>query len=329
MTLSRRQAMAAFATAAAVPVVAGRAYAGSGGVVKAGPAELEEGTASGFYRFKVGAIEAVALTDGTLRIAPIHPVMAPEATLEELNKALTHAFHPLDVATPDISVLCLKVGKETVLIDTGTGPKGKLMGNMKAAGIDPASVTAIVLSHAHGDHIAGGLNAEGGEAFPNARWIVNKVEHDFWTASTRDMKDFAFGADAAKGAAATAQKVFGVIGKKMELVKGGDKLIDGLELVDTPGHTPGHMSVMISDGDQQVMAMGDLAHNHVVMFANPAWTIGFDVDKKAAVAMREKTFDRLAADRVRVFGYHMPWPGLAHIRKNAAGFEWVIEPWAW
>jgi len=129
--------------------------------------------------------------------------------------------------------------------------------------------------------------------------------------------------------AGQAQRVFGVIGKKVELVKGGDRVIEGLELIDTPGHTAGHMSVVISDGDERVAAMGDLAHDHVIMFANPAWTVAFDADKAAAVATRKRMFDRFAADRTRVFGYHMPWPGLAHVRRMGEGFEWVPEAWSW
>jgi len=328
-SISRRKAFVSLAAASIVPSVAARAMAGMDAGRPAGRDEARNG--SGFHRFAIGAFEAIAINDGGMVVSPIQPTFAPEATPEELTAALAKAFHPLDRASLEINVLCVRMGKETVLFDTGNGPAAanRLIPNLSAAGIEPSTVTAVVLSHAHPDHIAGGLDASGKPAFANARWIVNKAEHDFWTGPSPAAPDFALGADAMRGMAAGAQKVFAAIKGKMELVKGGDKVLNGLELIDTPGHTAGHTSAIISSGSDQLAAMGDLAHNHVVMFANPAWTIGFDSDKKAAVASRVKMFDRLAADRVRVFGYHMPWPGLGHVRKDGAGFEWVIEPWAW
>ena len=327
---SRRRALMTMAAAAVVPSVVARGSATASGV-KRPIADDAHRNGAGFHRFGIGSIEATAFTDGGMVISPIQPTFASGATPEELNAALTKAFHPLDKANLEINVLCVRMGKETVLFDAGNGAAAanRLIPAMMAAGIDPGSVTGVVLSHAHPDHIAGGIDADGKSAFANARWFVNKAEHDFWTAATQTAPDFAFGADAMKGMAAGAQKVFGAVKGKLELVKGGDKVIDGLEFIDTPGHTAGHMSAIVSDGDSQMAVIGDLAHNHVVMFANPAWTIGFDADKKAAVASRIKMFDRLAADRVRVFGYHLPWPGLGHIRKDGAGYEWVIEPWSW
>lgn len=287
-----------------------------------------------FYRFKVGAIEAVSISDTTFDVTPVQPLFSPEATAEEQGKVFDEAYQPRDHVPLAFNVMAFKFGSETILIDTGYGNEmpnspGLLASTLTAAGIAPKSVTGIVISHAHPDHIGGLLDASGNAAFPNARIFIGKTEHDFWTSANPDLSGVRAGASVAQSWLTGAHKTFGALKGKFELVKGGDRILNGLELVDTPGHTPGHMSVVIHDGKDSLVAMGDVAHNHVLMFARPEWGFGFDSNHAQAVASRKKLFDRIASERLRVYGYHMPWPGLGNIRKQGAGYEWLIEPWSW
>lgn len=287
---------------------------------------------SGAYRFKIGTIEAVSFSDGHARMSPVHPLFAPEATKEELDAVLAENFQPTDHIDFAFNVLALKTGSDVVLIDTGNGPggptTGKLAERLAAAGISASSVTGVIISHAHPDHLFGAVDASDQPVFPNARVFVNKVEHDFWTTNP-DLSGIKMPDEVKKVWTSGAQRVFKAISSKLELVKPGDRTFNGLELVGTSGHTPGHLSVAITSGTEGLFATGDLAHNSVVMFARPEWTVAFDADPKLAVESRKKQFDRIASERLRVYGYHMPWPGVGHIRRDARGYEWVPEAWSW
>ena len=297
-------------------------------------ATAANGTQStGGYSFSIGKIKAMGFNDG-FGAMPIQPTFAPEATPEELKTVLTANYHSLDTASMQFNVLLLKIGSENVLIDTGNGASGAnpsgLIANMNAAGIKQESITAIYISHGHPDHLFGLVGEKDAPAFPNARIFINKTEHEYWMTSNINFGDVAVPEEWKKAWSVRMPAILNSLKSKLELVNEGDKTFDGIELINTPGHTPGHMSILIRDGSDSLMAMGDLAHNRVIMLARPDWTIGFDFDRKQAVATRRKLFDRIANDRLRVFAYHLPWPGLGNInRVGSDSFHWLIEPWAW
>jgi hypothetical protein len=83
---------------------------------------------------------------------------------------------------------------------------------------------------------------------------------------------------------------------------------------------------MLADGGEELFILGDAAHNHVVMFADPSWGPIFDTEPSVAAATRAKLWDRLATDRTRVMAFHLPWPGLGHVRRIDRSYEWVIAP---
>ncbi len=341
MELNRRRALqvaglgVAGLTLGAVPSAGARARAsapqpqpGSG----AGPAPAGPQVA-GFYRFKIGALEAIALSDGTLALDKIQPTLAPEAPAAELKQTLSDALAPTDSATLEINVLCVRIGAETILIDAGWGQGGpaggKLLANLSAAGIRPESITGVVITHAHPDHLAGVTDGSGKLTFPSARIFVNRAEHAFWTGPNPDLSGMRMPDEVKKGWVASSNKTFEAVKGKLELVKPGDRILGGVELLDGAGHTAGHMPVIISDGAEQLAVIGDIAHHPVLMFARPEWATSLDADPKQAVASRRRLFDRFAGERSRVFAYHLPWPGLGRIGKHGESFWWAGEQWKW
>lgn len=287
----------------------------------------------GFYPFAIGSIKATAIHDGASSFAPVHELFAPEATDDELNATLRENFHPLDKAPIEFNVLALRMGAETILVDTGFGPGqegvGQTPANLRAAGIAPESITGIVITHAHGDHFHGLLDAKDELVYPNAKVFISRKEHDFWTGPAPDLGETALPPEAKKAWIDRGKVIFKKIQPKTQLVSPGDKLMGDLELVDTAGHTPGHISVIVTSGSESVVLTGDVMHNRVVMLANPRWTFNLDVNKKDAIKSRLSLFERIASDRLRTFAYHLPWPGLGNIRKQGNGYQWLIEPWAW
>lgn len=288
----------------------------------------------GFYRFKIGGLNAIALSDGQAAISPIRDILAPDLSPEQVDAALAEAFHPRDHAPMQFNILLVQIGSDWVLFDAGNGAGpgsmgGKLISSMEAAGLKPAQITAIVISHCHPDHINGLLDTAGKPLFTNARYFINRSEHVFWSSPAAALPGARIPEEWKKAWIEGAAKTLATITDKTEKVAPGDRILNGVELIDAAGHTPGHMSAIIHDGDAQVVAMADLAHNYVLMIGNPDSSPAFDADPKAAAATRRKLFDRFAADRARIFGYHMPWPGLGHLRRKGNGFEWAIEPWSW
>jgi len=342
-TLSRRQAfaVAGFSTAGLLLARSAAAKPGTAPVAPAAkPAPASSASpsfanATGFYRTKLGELPMIVASDGTMDIAPMQPLFAPEASAAEFEKAMTESFHDPRNANFQFNNLCVKMGAETVLFDMGTGAPpaadsttGRLSANLAAAGIKPEDITVVLISHAHFDHLGGALLANGQPRYPNARHIISKNEHDFWT-NNPDLKNVALPPEGKTEWIKNAQLQLAGIRSKLELVKPGDKLLPGLEILDAAGHTPGHLAYSLSSGTESLFIANDLMHNRTVMFTNPEWTIGFDTDAKQAVASRKKFFDRAASDRSRVFAYHLPWPGFGHIGRAGSGYRWNIEPWAW
>jgi len=328
--LSRRGVLAGAATAA-VAISSGTSLAKA--PTKPQPAATPTEPA-GFYRLTVGDITGVALSDG-LGVNPgsPHPTFAPEATKDEVNAVLKDAFLPEDRFVFYFNGLLLKIGADLILIDAGAGSLmgpsgGKVEANIKAAGYNLDDIKAVVLTHAHGDHFGGLLTDAGTPRFKNARLIVNRAEHDFWTGAAPDLSGLRMPEETRKNFIAGARKHLEAFKGKTDLVAPGDKLFgDALELLDGRGHTPGHMLVMVRSGNEQLLNLADCAHHYILNFRNPAWTVAFDADPASAVATRRKVFSMAASDGVRVLGYHMPWPGVGHIREIPGGFEWVPQPW--
>lgn len=342
--LSRRQAMLTAGLGMAAVALTGSAASAMSArrVVKDDPkaggpgAEASEalGQGVGFYRARIGSIPTTIVSDGFSAIAPVQPLFAPEGKAEEVAAVLRENFLPEDKVNIDFNTVLLRIGGEVILVDTGSGISqeatiGRLLGNLMAAGVKPAQVTGIIITHAHRDHLFGAVQPDGRASFPNAKVFISKTEHDFWMSPNPDLSGLGVPEEWKKAWVSGTQSVLGSLKGSLQLVAPGDKIVDGIELVGTPGHTPGHMSLVVSSGKDRVLIAGDLAHNHALMFAKPEWTVAFDSDKKQAIESRKKMFDRAAADRLRVLAYHMPFPGVGHISRQGSGYRWNMEPWAW
>lgn len=289
----------------------------------AAPAPSLQGDQPRHYRFKVGDFEALCLNDGGFAMPPADSPFGVNQPREKVAESLQAAFLPTDLVHMTFNVLLLRTPDGLVMIDAGTGnlfgpTAGHLPTALRAAGVDPKQIDVIIITHMHGDHFGGLLDASGQPVFPNAELFIHRKEHAFWAGGESDRLG-----DSAKG----ARRYLDAFKDKWQFVEGGDKPAPGIEIIDAFGHTPGHINLAITSGNEQLLHFVDIAHHSAISFAHPEWVIAWDVLPELGIESRTKVMDRASADKARVFGAHMPFPSLGHVRRAGKAFEYVIEPW--
>ncbi len=310
--------LAAMAPAFALPafVMPALARADLGAPTVANPAH---------FHFSLGAARLTVLSDGffTLPTSGLGVNAAPA----DVQALLAAHYLPTDLGYSHTNHLLVDLGAARVLVDVGSGTRwlgtaGRLMANMEAAGIAPDSITHVVITHAHPDHIWG-IRDEFDEAiFPQAEYIIGATERAHWTQD--GLVD--------RVAPEAQQFVLGAVNsiaarEDWTLAEDGHEIAPGIRLIATPGHTPGHMSLVVEDGGKQLIALGDSMSHAVLNFARPDWFNGFDTDGAQTVATRARLLDMAAADGMAVLGYHFPFPGVGHVLKSAEAYEFLPALW--
>jgi len=247
-------------------VIASAAFAAALGLDKRlaliGPALAQKtpDPAAGNHRYRVGTVEITALYDGIWE-KPHDPTFIKNASVEETKEALGKAGLSTDFVSIPLTVVVIKTGDKYVMVDAGSGGQwqptaGKLAANMKAAGIDPAAIGTILISHFHPDHIFGLMEkGTNNPVYPNAELVVNAVEYKWWTEPGRVEKL----PEARKALGQRIQTVFPAW-KSFKLIEGEKEVAPGVRLVNAPGHTPGHAAFLVTSGNQQLMISTDTAY---------------------------------------------------------------------
>ena len=276
----------------------------------------------GFYRLRMGADEVTALLDGT------HPFLADEL-LTHIDRTKVDSLLKADyLASPvqgSINAFLVKTPDRLVLIDTGAGPLyagdgGFLPTALLAAGYRPEDVTDILLTHLHRDHV-GGLIRNGTMLFPNAIVHLNKADADFWLNAANESKVPKILLPMFSGAMdslAPYQKAGHVV-----TFAGETDVLPGFHAIPAPGHTPGHTWYLITSGDEHLLAWGDTVHVATVQLADPNASIRYDYDEEQAAVSRKRALEDAVAKGYWVAAAHVSFPGLGHIRRTGAGYQWV------
>jgi glyoxylase-like metal-dependent hydrolase (beta-lactamase superfamily II) len=264
------------------------------------------------YRFKIGKLDAFALKDGDITVPNDGKTVGigqPPATVSAL---LTAAGLSTETVQFSIQPLLVLTEGRIVLFDTGAGRAsfavaGRLFASLHSAGVDPAAVTDIFISHGHPDHVGGLLDANGAPAFPNATIHLAAAE---WAAMKK---------------APDQALLVSAITPKVATFKPGEKIAPGITAIDIAGHTPGHSGAEIVSHGERLLYIGDTVHHSIISVQRPEWTIGFDVNPAASKVSRRAILQKAADENLRIFAVHFPFPGLGHIRKQGADFVWIPE----
>ncbi len=313
--------------------MAGGVAASLGGVLRlAPPAAARQSTPAAAapapaHRLSVGQIEVVVFDDGTFQgPANLFSVNAPEAQLTEVLAEM--GLGPADMLDVSVHPLLVETDGQRVLLDTGIGLLNPVPGNtlnaLAAEGIAPEDIDVVLITHLHSDHFGGALDASGAPVFPNARYLINAVEQEFWS-SDPSLDELIvpdeFKAQMVPPIRDTLTALQGII----EQIAPGDEIAPGVTAVDARGHTPGHLAVEISSDGEGMLHIVDAAHLPEFHLAHPGWFMVADNWPAWSVTSRKALFDRAADENLLVSTYHFPFPGVGRVTKDEVGWLWTDE----
>lgn len=287
------------------------------------------------YSFTLGDIEAWVISDGHFSFGQGLEIMYPESERDAMKRVLEENREPSGTIPIYVNILVLRRDSEVILFDAGFGSvespdMGWFVEGLAAIGIEPSQVTAGFLSHAHSDHIDGFVGADGKPMFPNAAIYATPEEFSFWRQKEHDFSKSRRPPSWIPGMIRNAQEKFEILAPQIQTVGVGTQLFGGLVTVeDGFGHTPGHSIFRIRSAGETLLHIVDLAHNHLLMFHDPAWSIGLDHTPERAVSVRRRVFAQAVEERVRCFGFHVPWPGIGAIVSRGNGYAWIPERMWW
>ncbi len=282
------------------------------------------------YQFKVGSFRCIAVSDGTHTYAP--PTFPPPAVFlfanaprEQLEQTLRRYNLRPEQWTEWVSpYICLVVdtGEHRVLVDTGAGDlapsTGKLLQNLKAAGIERDDIDTVILTHGHPDHIGGNTDSEGKLTFAGAEYIMWKDEWDFWKSEEATLK---LNESIREVLVGYARKYLPPIQHQLRLVDRETEVLPGIEAIAAPGHTPGQMTLAISSEGEQLLCVSD-ALLHPVHLEQPEWCAAVDFDPGQVEVTRRRILNKATDDNALVLAFHFPFPGLGHVIRQEKAWRW-------
>jgi glyoxylase-like metal-dependent hydrolase (beta-lactamase superfamily II) len=284
-------------------------------------------TSAPWYRFKHGTFEVTVVSDGPL-VLPTLDVVLETAPKADLQRILTANRMPTNSWTGPQNAMVVNTGRHLVLFDTGMGDRskalgpnnGKLVANLRAAGIDPATIDVVAITHAHIDHCWALVDKDDKLNFPNARVAISQLDFDFWTQESLlndpSARDFVL---------YTRTNLLPVRDRLIP-VRDGSEVVPGIKAMSTAGHTIGHTSYVVESEGRALINTGDVLHHHVLLLQHPEWHNIFDSDKAAGAATRRRVLETLAESGTLAQFYHFPFPGVGTIAKDGNRFVYLPAP---
>lgn len=279
---------------------------------------------AGVYHRRIGDIVVTAVSDGTLERTN---EMMLGVSKDEGDARLAAQCRNTFVLS--INAFLIYSGGRLALVETGSGnylgpTAGHLLANLAAAGVAPADIDTILLTHMHPDHSAGLTDLATGKAhYANAELVCHEGEPKHW------FDDAAM----ARGTEREKKLMFQQAREQTLPYRGrmrtftGGEVFPGVTAIPAPGHTPGHTCYLVQSGAERLLIWGDTVHMPEVQVPRPEVSMVVDTDPEGARQSRRRIFDMAASERLLVTGMHLHFPGFAHVVREAGSYRLVPEAW--
>lgn len=278
----------------------------------------------GSHRFQVGSIACTVLSDGYYS----YPAswFFPNADPADLTRELESHRLPADDVLSPYTCLLIETGRHVILVDTGAGETSRTSGAIQArleiAGIRPRDVDTVILTHAHPDHIGGAVDLCGRPAFPNARYVLSETEWEFWTAARSDLRALQVPEIAKESLHCMARRALGALRHQVETIDRESDIVPGITCIPAPGHTPGHLAVLVASDGANLLNLGDAAV-HPLHLERPGWQNGFDLAADQALITRRELMNRAIDGDMRLMAFHFPFPSIGRVAVHNGGWQWT------